>query len=570
MNCKVRKLVGDSRTGKWWEEVDKKGKANKRWTTLYHNGIYFPEEYTPLPSKAKFYYDGKPVELDSKNTKNPFNVSAEEAAIFFAQMVDRDERLKNNKKRHRYSEDEVFRKNFWTDWKVILGKNSPIKNFDKVDFTKVAKYLLKKSDDKKEEKKSLSKEEKEEIKQKKQKIKEIYGYAVIDGNKIEMDYTVEPPGLYQGHGKHPLRGKIKKRLIPKDITINVSKDGIPACYNNGKECKWGSIIEDHDVTWIASWKHPITSQPTYKWLKRTESHFVCAGDMEKFDKASKLAKNIENIRKKYKKDLKSSAYDKRQLATAVYLLDVLAIRPGTEKDEAKEAGTLGLTTLKCSNVNFLADDKITVDFTGKSSIQFNKTFTVDHDVYKNLQESCKKKTKNNALFPDINASTLNGYLKTILPELTAKVFRTWKASSILQEELFKKIPKETESIHTKQIAYNKVNIKVAKALNHKKMTDNDDKVKKIEDKIKELKKKQKDSTTEKQKASAKKSLETQAAKLEEAKHNIALGTSKLNYLDPRISVVWAKKSGTPIEKIYNKTQLKKFVWAMDAGLDWRF
>jgi len=50
-----------------------------------------------------------------------------------------------------------------------------------------------------------------------------------------------------------------------------------------------------------------------------------------------------------------------------------------------------------------------------------------------------------------------------------------------------------------------------------------------------------------------------------------LGTSKLNYLDPRISVAWCKKYGVPIEKIYNKTQRDKFRWAIDmAGPDYRF
>lgn len=33
---------------------------------------------------------------------------------------------------------------------------------------------------------------------------------------------------------------------------------------------------------------------------------------------------------------------------------------------------------------------------------------------------------------------------------------------------------------------------------------------------------------------------------------IALGTSKLNYLDPRITVGWCKKWEVPIEKVINK------------------
>ena len=35
----------------------------------------------------------------------------------------------------------------------------------------------------------------------------------------------------------------------------------------------------------------------------------------------------------------------------------------------------------------------------------------------------------------------------------------------------------------------------------------------------------------------------------EENKTIALGTSKLNYLDPRISVAWCKKYDVPIEKV---------------------
>jgi DNA topoisomerase-1 len=65
-------------------------------------------------------------------------------------------------------------------------------------------------------------------------------------------------------------------------------------------------------------------------------------------------------------------------------------------------------------------------------------------------------------------------------------------------------------------------------------------------------------------------LETQEIDKEENK-TIALGTSKLNYLDPRISVAWCKKFDVPIEKVYNKTQREKFRWAIEmAGPEYEF
>jgi DNA topoisomerase-1 len=49
---------------------------------------------------------------------------------------------------------------------------------------------------------------------------------------------------------------------------------------------------------------------------------------------------------------------------------------------------------------------------------------------------------------------------------------------------------------------------------------------------------------------------------------VALGTSKINYMDPRITIAWCKRNEVPIEKVFNKSLLSKFTWAMDV--DWHF
>ena len=50
----------------------------------------------------------------------------------------------------------------------------------------------------------------------------------------------------------------------------------------------------------------------------------------------------------------------------------------------------------------------------------------------------------------------------------------------------------------------------------------------------------------------------------------ALGTSKINYIDPRITVAWCKKYGVPTEKMFNKSLREKFTWAMDVDADYVF
>lgn len=53
--------------------------------------------------------------------------------------------------------------------------------------------------------------------------------------------------------------------------------------------------------------------------------------------------------------------------------------------------------------------------------------------------------------------------------------------------------------------------------------------------------------------------------LQEENKEIALGTSKLNYLDPRITVAWCKKYDVQVEKVYNRSQREKFAWAIDMA-----
>jgi DNA topoisomerase I len=51
---------------------------------------------------------------------------------------------------------------------------------------------------------------------------------------------------------------------------------------------------------------------------------------------------------------------------------------------------------------------------------------------------------------------------------------------------------------------------------------------------------------------------------------IAMGTSKTNYNDPRISVAWCKKNEVKIEKVFTKNLMSKFLWAMYTVPEWEF
>jgi DNA topoisomerase I len=61
-----------------------------------------------------------------------------------------------------------------------------------------------------------------------------------------------------------------------------------------------------------------------------------------------------------------------------------------------------------------------------------------------------------------------------------------------------------------------------------------------------------------------------AVAVKEDLKTVALGTSKINYMDPRITIAWCKRNEVPIEKVFNKSLLNKFHWCMDVESSFRF
>jgi DNA topoisomerase I len=52
--------------------------------------------------------------------------------------------------------------------------------------------------------------------------------------------------------------------------------------------------------------------------------------------------------------------------------------------------------------------------------------------------------------------------------------------------------------------------------------------------------------------------------------SVALGTSKINYMDPRITAAWCKRVDLPIERVFAQTLRDKFPWAMVVPTTFRF
>jgi DNA topoisomerase-1 len=155
----------------------------------------------------------------------------------------------------------------------------------------------------------------------------------------------------------------------------------------------------------------------------------------------------------------------RQRATAMYLIDKLALRAGNAKGE-DEAETVGCCSLKFEHVTLKPPNIVIFDFLGKDSIRYYDEITVDQQVFNNLKLFKKEpKEPGDEIFDRLTTTTLNKHLQNCMTGLTAKVFRTYNASWVMSELL--KDLKINGGIQEKMKAYNDANRKVAILCNHK-------------------------------------------------------------------------------------------------------
>ncbi|MGY5151807.1 MAG: DNA topoisomerase I [Candidatus Nitrosopumilus sp. bin_6a] len=547
-----------------------------KWKTLQHNGILFPPAYEAQGIKIKI--KGETVNLD---------LTQEEMVYQWAKKKDTP-----------YAQDKVFQKNFTADFAKTLDSKFKKISYEDIDFSNAYKIV----DKEKDLKEMMSKEEKKEQAKKRKEIREQlkakYGIAIMDGKEVEVgNYMAEPPGIFIGRGEHPLRGKWKPRVTAKDVTLNLGKEAkVP-------EGKWGKIIHDKDSMWLASWMDFLTQKRKYVWLADS-SDLKQGRDKEKYEKATKLEKEIEKIKKAMVKDMKDPK--KSNVATACYLIYRTAMRVGDEKDP-DEADTVGATTLRKEHIKITADT-IEFDFLGKDSVRWQETLKAigdDKQFQENLKKLIEKKKPNDEIFHNITSRDVNKYFSGIVKGLTAKVFRTYQATTVVKDYLVKhddiKGKSTTEKLYHAKLA----NLEAAIMCNHKRTIPKtfEQSLQKKRDTLKKVEKEQawkktqetlkkveasepKTDAQKKTKAKRIKTLNEQIKKqkakqkerleklelqidLSEKTKDYNIGTSLRNYIDPRVFKAWTDEVGAEWEKLYTSALQKKFLWVKNEEVSWK-
>jgi DNA topoisomerase IB len=269
---------------------------------LFHNGVLIPG------------YEPKGLSVVVRGVRRPLPPEAEEMAIAFCKQP--EERL-----------DSVFVRNFMKDFGRALGlEDLELKD---IDFSEVRKFV----EEERAKKEALTREERkrlsEERKRAREENKQKYGFAIVDGERVEVNYLVEPPCIYVGRGKHPLRGRWKPRVHYRDIVLNLSPDAPTPPVPDGSE--WGGREWDPDGLWIAKWRDKLTGKMKYVWLSETAPSRQ-RRSIEKFNLARKLGKVYSKVRDHIERGLESDDPLTKQIATAAYLIDRLKLRVGDEKD----------------------------------------------------------------------------------------------------------------------------------------------------------------------------------------------------------------------------------------------
>ena len=548
-----------------------------KWKTLQHNGILFPPAYEAHGIKIKI--KGESIEID---------LNQEEMIYQWAK-----------KKDTAYAQDKVFQKNFTEDFAKTLPSKFKNISYQDIDFSHAYKIVDKEKDLRemmtKEEKKALAVKRKEL----REKLVQKYGIAIMDGKEVDVaNYMAEPPGIFIGRGEHPLRGRWKPRVTAKDVTLNLGKEAkVP-------EGAWGKIVHDNDSMWLAGWTDYLTEKRKYVWLADTAG-LKQDRDKAKYEKAVKLSKEIGKIKDQIVKDMKNKDPKISRISTVCYLIYRTAMRVGDEKDP-DEADTVGATTLRKEHIN-ITDNAIEFDFLGKDSVRWKETVKAegnDKQFQENLKRLIQNKKPKDEIFEDITSRHVNAYYSSIVNGLTAKVFRTYLATTVVKNYLKEHDNMKGKTPNEKLYHAKLANLEAAIMCNHKrtipktfedalenkretlkninkeqpwkKTLDALKKAESLEDKMDAQKKnkakkiKTLNDQIKKQKEKHKERIEKLQLQIDlsEKTKDYNIGTSLRNYIDPRIFKAWTNEVGVEWEKLYTTALQKKFLWVQNEKVSW--
>jgi len=180
-----------------------------------------------------------------------------------------------------------------------------------LDFQDVRKYAEAAKSRIREEKKQRPSEAKKKEIEDRQKATGAYQHCLIDGKAEKVaNFNIEPPQVFRGRGEHPHAGRVKSRIVPEYVAINIGLDDpIPPCPIAGHA--WKRVVNNPEATWLCHFKdeqNTYAASSKYLFLA-AESQLKGLSDKQKYERARRLKAIIDSVRRDYAKSMESKSYE---------------------------------------------------------------------------------------------------------------------------------------------------------------------------------------------------------------------------------------------------------------------
>jgi DNA topoisomerase-1 len=390
--------------------------GSPRWRTLSHDGVALPPPYDQLiPAGAGgVLWDGRPVA----------GLSAE-ARFFACEFVKRGGtvvELGRGRREARLFGATAPAARFWDDWRKMLPSGCPIASLSdaRLDLSRLSVVPV------------------ATPAAVHQATPAAHAHALVDGKPQPVaPSAVDRPGIFLGRPGSDTSGRLRRRTLASDVTLNLGPGApVPAGRWGGR---WGGVVRDPRVDWIARWRDPVTRIVKYARLAPSSSGEQRAA-LARFDLARKLHARIHAFSRRVAAALASHDRRRKQLGVCLWLMWRLALRAGSgSPSDASRRDAHGTANLLVKHVVVLRDRRgVRLDFHGKDGVRYVRTLSggaEDGPAANALAELVRGRDAEDPLFDRITSADAARAIAATLPGATPKVLRTMRATEVFRDAL---------------------------------------------------------------------------------------------------------------------------------------
>ena len=238
--------------------------APKLWCTLEHSGMQVAPVYQP--HHVPLLYDGQPVQLSAEQ---------EEMATLLVQACEK------------FKPVPPFGENFMKDWRPLLEQTdeaSVVEELDRCDFSRISDHLQVANAARLDAARAAMQHlplgtgtAARRAHVDNAFTDDAHTHAIVDGVRRMRDLNsirLPEARLFGGPiSGHPWRGRLSRRVLPEDVTLNLGRDApVPPVpdVGDGQPHAWGGVVSNPTVPWLARWTDPLSGHMKYARVRDRE------------------------------------------------------------------------------------------------------------------------------------------------------------------------------------------------------------------------------------------------------------------------------------------------------------